>query len=168
MRRTVFQGALQQLQAVCHAGPAAGAASAGINTAMCRGLATSSGLLLPHPSQRRQGEQQPLLSQLPSLQALLVKALSPSSSPRWGQSRGMAGGPPGAGPHTEENTWIEYRTKYAFAKKNDLGQAMMALILTFGFSAVLIDLFAYPSRVITMMGLVFCECLGCCYLGSLF
>ncbi len=120
----------------------------------------------PQQQEQQQGQQQALPS-LPSLlrassgagRTLLPTMGLQAPGSAWGnlqQVRGMAGG--GLDPTTAENTWLAYKSKYAEEKPNDLGQAMYALILTFGFSWWLNSIFAYPPRVALMLGVVFCEC----------
>jgi len=56
-----------------------------------------------------------------------------------------------------ENTWSKFRTVYGVEKRNDLSSGMYALILTFSLSAALHDFYAYPPRIVAMLGFVFCE-----------
>jgi hypothetical protein len=71
------------------------------------------------------------------------------------QLRFMAGSPESS--VTSEDTWSVFRKKYAVEKRNDLSQAMYALILVFGFATLTHDFHTYPPRVVAMMGLVACK-----------
>ena len=53
------------------------------------------------------------------------------------------------------NSWTKYReASGGIVKPNTLGGAYYVLILVFGFGALTKDLYAYPPRVLAVMGLV--------------
>lgn len=144
-----------------------------------RALSTSSQSLVPqglgHKQEQEQQAAQPALPCVPSMLLPGKKQSQLPSSLMVQQVRGMAG-PSGANDSlTHENTWASFRSKYAYEKRNDLSAGMYAMILVFGFGPLVADFYAYPPRVIAIMGFVFCKlgwaqgsrsmCVGACQQG---
>ena len=70
------------------------------------------------------------------------------------EARGMSSVPSGG--QVGGNSWTKYReASGGIVKPNSLGGAYYVLILVFGFGALTKDLYAYPPRVLAVMGLVF-------------
>lgn len=123
-----------------------------------RGLSTSSQAAFPLVPGQDNGKQ----TQQPALPASLPTMLRPSKKQnvlgafQQQQVRLMAGGPPSTNT-TTENTWAIFRRKYAYERRNDLSAAMYSLILAFGLGPLVADAYAYPTRILFMTSVVFCE-----------
>uniref|UniRef100_A0A7S0S0A8 Uncharacterized protein n=1 Tax=Chlamydomonas leiostraca TaxID=1034604 RepID=A0A7S0S0A8_9CHLO len=106
--------------------------------------------MMPFQDNEKQQQQPALPCSLPSL---LLPKQQGLFAPFQQQVRTMAGGSP-AHNTTSENTWADFRTKYAFEKRNDLSAGMYALILAFGLGPLVADAYAYPPRIFMMTALM--------------
>jgi hypothetical protein len=107
--------------------------------------------------QQQQQQQTPVglfHGQRPSLASLLGKRNAMPALLSSFQAHGMSSAPSGG--QVGGNSWTKYReASGGIAKPNSLGGAYYALIVVFGFGAMTKDLYAFPPRVLGVMGLVF-------------